>query len=112
METGIYTLITSFLGVIGTSSIISGLILRRIDKLERGLEEREKDRVEENLAIGEVIHSTGRLAEANTVALRVITSEDVCNSELSEYRHAADKLERFTREKSAVYLHADRLRSK
>ena len=111
METGIYTLFTSLLGVIGTSSIISGLILRRIDKLERGLEKREKDRVEENLARGELIRCTGKLAEANTVALRVITSDDVCATELLDYRHAADSLEHFTREKSAVYLHADRLRA-
>ncbi len=102
-------MITSLLGVVGASSIISGLVLKRIDKLERKLERRETDRVEENLARGELLHAAGRLAEANTVALRVITSDDVCKSELDEYRRAADTLEHFTREKSAEYLHAHRM---
>lgn len=106
MEIDIMTTVTSVLGVVGASSIISGLVLKRIDKLERMLERRETDRVEENLARGEVIHCTGKLAEANTVALRVITTEDACMTELSEYRRAADKLEHFTRAKSAEYLHA------
>ena len=99
-------IITFVCGVVGTSSIISGLILRRIDKLERLLERRESDRVSENVARGELLHAAGKLAEANTVALRVITSEDACKSELDEYRNAADKLEHFMREKSAEYLHA------
>ena len=111
MEIDVYAAVTSVLGIIGASSVISGVILRRIDRLERGLERRERDLVEENLARGEVIHCAGRLAEANTVALRAVTSEEVCETELAALRRASDKLEHFTREKSAVYLHADRIRA-
>ena len=92
--------------IIGVSSIISGLVLRRIDKLERLLERRENDKVNENVARGELLHTAGRLAEANTLAIRAITSEDACKSELDDYRTAADKLEHFMRKKSAEYLHA------
>ena len=102
----ILSLIVSVLGVIGTSSIISGLVLRRIDRLEKMLERRDNDRVEENVMRGEVIDRAGKLAEANTVALRVVTSDDVCLSELLDYRKAHDRLEKFMREKSAEYLHA------
>lgn len=102
----ILSLIVSVLGVIGTSSIISGLVLRRIDRLEKMLERRDNDRVEENVMRGEVIDRAGKLAEANTVALRVVTSDDVCLAELLDYRKAHDRLEKFMREKSAEYLHA------
>ncbi len=103
---GIGEIITFVCSVIGASSIISGLILRRIDKLERMLERRENDRVDENIALGDLIHASGKLAEANTLAIRAITSEEACQTELVEYRAAADKLEHFMREKSAEYLHA------
>lgn len=101
-----WTIIISVCGIAGTSSIISGLVLRRIDKLERILERRESDRVDENIARGDLMHATGKLAEANTEALQVITSDDACAKQLLEYRLAADKLEHFMREKSAEYLHA------
>ncbi|MBQ8249741.1 MAG: hypothetical protein IJY93_07685 [Clostridia bacterium] len=103
---GIGEIITLVCSIVGTSSIISGLILRRIDKLEGLLERRESDRVNENIARGDLIHASGKLAEANTLAIRAITSEEACLSELIEYRSAADKLEHFMREKSAEYLHA------
>lgn len=99
-------IIVSVCGIVGSSSIISGLVLRRIDKLERMLETRDADRVEENVVRGDVIEKTGRLAEASAVALRVITSDDVCLAELKDYRRASGKLEEFIRKKSAEYLHA------
>ena len=103
----VWTIVTSICGIIGTSSIISGLVLRRIDKLERMLETRDKDRVTENVIRGEVIHTSAKLTEANTTALRAITSESVCAAELSAYRKAFERLEHFMREKSAEYLHAN-----
>lgn len=98
--------IVSVCGIVGSSSIISGLVLRRIDKLERMLETRDADRVEENVVRGEVIEKTGKLAEASAVALRVITTDEVCHTELRDYRKAAGRLEDFVRKKSAEYLHA------
>lgn len=103
----VISIITSICAVIGTSSIISGLVLRRIDKLEKALERREADKVTENVARGEVLHTVGHLAEANTLALRLIANSDVCSLELSQYREAIESLEHFTREKSAEYLHAN-----
>ena len=100
-------IITSVGGIIGTSSIISTLILKRIDKLEKMLDKRENDRIQENVVRGEALHAVGRLTESNTVALRAITSDEVCYLELADYRKAADNLERFTREKTAEYLHAN-----
>ena len=100
-------IITSVGGIIGTSSIISALILKRIDKLEKMLDKREDDRIRENIVRGETLHAVGQLAQSNTVALRAITSDEVCSLELSNYREAADNLERFIREKTAEYLHAN-----
>ena len=99
-------ILTSLSGILGTSSIITTLILKRIDKLEKMLDKREDDRVQENIARGEALHTLGRLSVANTVAIRNITSEDSCALELSDYRKAAEVLEHFMREKTAEYLHA------
>lgn len=105
MELGV--IILSFFSFIGASTIISGLVLKRIDKLEKILERRENDRVEENIVRGEVIHTSAKLSEANTVALRVTVGEDVCAAELNEHRIAMDNLNHFLRKKSAEYLHAN-----
>ena len=105
MDLGV--LLLSFISFIGSSGLISGLVLRRIDKLEKLLERRENDRVEENIVRGDVIHTTAKLSEANTVALRVTVGEDVCDAELSRHLIAMDALDHFLRKKSAEYLHAN-----
>ena len=102
----IFSAVLSICGVVGTSSIISGLVLRRIDRLEKMLERRDADRVEENVVRGEVIEKAGKLARANTFALRAVTSEEVCSHELREFCLAHERMEKFMREKSAEYLHA------
>lgn len=99
-------IITSISGILGTSSIIGTLILKRIDKLEKMLDKRENDRVQENIARGEALQALGVLTEANTTAIRTVTSEEACAFELSGYRKAAKELEHFMREKAAEYLHA------
>ena len=101
------SLISSLLGMLGTSGIITSLVLRRIDKLERILEKREGDKVEENVIRGEVLDTTAKLSRANTEAVRTITSPDACAREYREHREALEKLEHFLRTKSAEYLHAN-----
>ena len=103
----ILTLVSSVCGILGTSGIIGALVVRRIDRLAAQLEKRDDDRIEENIVRGEVIHTSARLAESNTVALRTLTTPEACESELREHRQAMDKLERFLWKKSAEYLHAN-----
>jgi len=81
--------------------------MKRIDRLEKLLDKREGDRVEENVLRGEVLSTTARLSEANTEAIRAVTSDEVCESALTEQKRAMDKLERFLLKKSAEYLHAN-----
>jgi len=103
----IWEIIGSLCTLLGGSGIISSLVIRRIDKLERALEARESDLVEENVMRGEVLHTSARLTEANTYAIRAVTSDEVCERELNEHRGAMDRLEHFMRKKSAEYLHAN-----
>ncbi len=107
MEDSIITLLASVSSFIGASGIISGLILRRIDKLERKLDAREADRVEENIVRGEALIAAGKLSEANTLAIQCVTTEEACKNELKAHRAAADRLEHFMRSKSAEYLHSN-----
>ncbi len=99
-------ILQSLIGFLGASGLVSGLVLRRIDRLEKKLDAHEQDRVEENVMRVEALTAAGRLSEANTLALRAITSEEACEAELTAHREASTKLDRFMREKSAVYLHA------
>lgn len=93
--------------LVGASGVISGIVLRRIDKLEKAIEVKEKDRVNESVIRGEVLEGTAHLAEANTQALRAVTEEDLCEEELSSLKESFTRLEHFMREKSAQYLHAN-----
>ena len=107
MDGNIWGIICSIGSFVGASGIISGLVLRRIDRLERKLDAREADRVEENIVRGDAIITAGKLSEANTLAIRLVTTEEACEAELAAHRAAADRLEHFTRSKSAQFLHAN-----
>lgn len=100
----ILEVILSICSVIGTSSIISGLVLGRIGKLERAMEKRDRDRADEYIAHGDLLHACGKLAEANTAAIRVLSSEDACETELQRYLTAVDTAEHMTRAKFAEYI--------
>ena len=103
----VLTFVSSVCGILGTSGIIGALVGRKIDRLAAQLEKREGDRIEENIVRGEVIHTSARLCESNTAAIRTVTSPEACEAELCEHRKAMDKLERFLWKKSAEYLHAN-----
>lgn len=101
----ILEIIFSLCGIVGTSSIISGLVLGRIGKLERSLEKRDKDKVEENIARVDLLHACGNLAKANTAAIRVFTSaEEACETELTRYKEAEEAFEHLYRAKFAEYV--------
>ncbi len=106
MASEILTILTTVFGLVGGASIISGILLRRIDKLEKKLDLREQDRVDEAVLTGQLLTSCERLTEANTDALRVLSGEELCEAELSSMRAARERLESFVVKKSAEYLHA------
>ena len=103
----LWSILQAVLSLAGASGLVSTLIVRRIDRLERKLDARENDRVEENVVRGEVLSTVGRLSEANTRALDRLSGEPCCPSELAAHREAVSRLERFVRSKSAKYLHAN-----
>lgn len=107
MDGNLWGIVCSVGSFIGASGMISGLVLRRIDRLEKKLDAREADRVEENIVRGDAIITAGKLSEANTLALRVVTGEEACEAELAAHRAAAERMEHFMRSKSAQFLHAN-----
>ena len=100
----IIEIILSICSVVGTSSIISGLVLGRINRLERSMEKRDRDRADEYIAHGDLLHACGKLAEANTAAIRVLSFEDACETELRRYQTAAEAAEHLTRAKFTEYI--------
>ena len=99
-------LLLGLFGFLGGTSLVSGLLLRRFDRFEKKLDRREADRVEESIRREEVMLAMGRLCEANTSAVRILTGcGETCLPEQEAYREANQKFEHFLREKSAQYLH-------
>lgn len=106
MSSEFFGIIYSTAGFIGLGSVISGLILRRFDRLEKKLDRREKDLIRESVIEGEALNACAKLGEANTLALRAITSDELYENELENLRHSINALDTFMREKSAEYLHS------
>ncbi len=100
----IFEIILSLCSIVGTSSIISGLVLKRINRLESAMEKRDRDRADEYIAHGDLLRACGKLTEANTEAIRVLSSEDACETELQRYLCTAEAFEHLTRAKFAEYI--------
>ncbi len=100
----ILEIILSICSVVGTSSIISGVVLGRINKLERAMEKRDRDKADEYIAHGDLLHACGKLAEANTAAIRVLSYDEACETELAQYIEKSEAFEHLTRAKLAEYV--------
>lgn len=97
------TMIVSFLGIGG---MISGVVLRKIDKSSRDSEkraaEREAARMKENVLILQGIHATGQLSSSTAIALK----NGKCNGEtekaLSRYAEFERDLDNYLLEQNAL----------
>lgn len=95
-------------GLIGGGSLISALILRRLNKMETKLEQQEQARVEESIAIITGMMAIGRLAEAVAIAQR----DGKCNGEMTcamkYYKEARDNLNDYLLRQAAARTHSRR----
>jgi len=93
-------------GFIGGTSIISGLILRRFDKLEKKLDCKEEARIEESIVTVKMLQAIGHLAEATALAQQKGTTNGEMTTALDYYWKARDKLNDFISKRSAERTHS------
>ena len=91
-----YQIIYWILSALGMGGLISGLLLRRIDHMERKQDERENlreaARIEENMLIMRGIQSTGDLAEAVAIALKNNRTNGETERALQQHKCYKNKL--------------------
>ncbi len=94
--------ILPILGVLGVGGIITGVILRRIDKMEKRSEQREDARKRESVLVIAGLKSCGHLAEESAVAIkRGGEWNGELETALKYYAKNRDKLNDFLVEQSA-----------
>lgn len=98
----IFSIIISVLGVGG---IISGVILRRIDKMERKQDGRDEARAKESVLIVRGLQAVGHLAEATAIAQKNGHTNGEMETAFKYYREYTDAMNDFLLEQNAVRNH-------
>lgn len=104
MEQTISIVLTLF-GALGGTAILSGLIMRKVDKMAKKLDTQETARIEESVVIISGIKAIGHLAEATAIAQRDGKTNGVMQDALIYYKESRDGLNDYLVLRSAERTH-------
>lgn len=90
---------------VGGTGIISGLVLRRFDKLEKKLDKQEDARIEESVVTFQMLQAIGHLAEATALAQQRGHTNGEMETALKYYTASKDELNKFMMRRSAERTH-------
>lgn len=93
-------------GFVGGTGIISGMILRRFDKLERKMDTQEEARIEETVVTFKMLQAIGHLSEATAIAQQRGYTNGEMETALKYYCESRDELNNFMMRRSAERTHA------
>ena len=102
---GLSSILLTAFGFIGGAGIISGIVLRKIDKVNKKLDEQTDARVEESVVIISGIQAIGRLAEAAAVAQRDGHTNGTMGTALEYYTESKDKMNNYLMRRAAERTH-------
>jgi len=102
----IWGFIIAFFGFIGGAGVISGLLLRRFDKMEKKLDSQEQSRIEESYVIITGIKAIGHLAEATAIAQRDGKTNGEMKTAIEYYHESRNSLNAYLVKKAAIYTHS------
>jgi hypothetical protein len=102
---GINQFLLTIFGFIGGAGIISGIVLRKIDKVNKKIDEQTEARVEESVVIISGIQAIGHLAEATAVAQRDGHTNGEMKTALEYYTESKDKMNSFLMRRAAERTH-------
>lgn len=92
----------SFLGGAG---IVSGVFLRRFDRMEKKLDKQEEARIEESIVIVTGIRAIGHLSEATAMAQKNGKTNGEMETAMHYYKDSRDKLNNYLLHRAAERTH-------
>jgi len=102
---GMSDVILTIFGAIGGAGIISGIVLRKIDKVNKKLDGQKEARIEESVVIISGIKAIGHLAEATAIAQRNGHTNGEMETALKYYAKSKDEMNNFLMRRAAERTH-------
>ena len=102
---GMNEVLLTIFGFVGGAGIISGIVLRKIDKMNKKIDGQTEARVEESVVIISGIQAIGHLAEATAVAQRDGHTNGGMKTALEYYAESKDKMNGYLMRRAAERTH-------
>lgn len=86
MEIGVWAIAVEVAGLLGVGGIISGLVVRRLNRMDKRMADQEKRRIDETVLILKGIESIGDLSEATATAVKTGHANGEVTAAVESYR--------------------------
>jgi hypothetical protein len=96
---------TIAISVLGVGGIISGAVLRRLDKMEKRQDKREEARKQESVLVIKGLKACGHLSEATAIAMKRGHANGETETALEYYKDFTDNLNDFLLQQNAERNH-------
>jgi len=100
-------ILTIIISVFGVGGIISGLVVRKIDKIDKKQDRRDESRVKENVLIVSGLQAIGHLSEATAIAQKNGHTNGEMETAFTYYRGFTDDLNAFLLQQNAEKNHGN-----
>lgn len=95
-------ILTIIISVLGVGGVISGVILRRIDRMEKRQDRRDDARAKESVLIVRGLQAVGHLAEATAIAQKKGCVNGEMETAFKYYREYTKDMNAFLLEQNAA----------
>lgn len=97
--------VTIIISVLGVGGVISGIILRRLDKMEKKQDSREEARKQESVLTISGLKAVGHLSEATALAVKRGHTNGEMDTAFEYYREFTDDLNDYLLRQNAERNH-------
>lgn len=98
-------IISIVLSVLGVGGVVSGILLRKIDKMDKKQDRRDIARAEENVLIIRGLQAVGHLAEATAIAQKTGKTNGDMETAFKYYREYTTDMNAFLLRQNAALIH-------
>lgn len=102
---GLNEVVMGIFGFVGGASVISGIILKKFDKMEKKLDRQAEARVNESIVIISGLKAIGHLAEATAISQRDGKTNGEMKKAMEYYTESRDELNDYLLRQSAERNH-------
>ena len=100
-----FQILSIVISVLGVGGMVSGIVMRRIDKMDKKQDKREEARAEESVLMIRGLQAVGHLAEATAIAQRDGKTNGEMKTAMIYYNKYADDLNVYLLEQNAARNH-------